>query len=82
MFGVWMLPSGAGGIKSSQVDFVEYYSWNGASGLDCPDQPKTEVTFGFPTSSASGVSDTTGKPYDYSDGNGSFTFPPQHYCAV
>lgn len=77
-----MLPAGAGEINSSQVDFVEYYPWNGVSGLDCPDQPKAEATFAFLTSSASGVSDTTSKPYEYSDGNGCFTFPSQHYSAV
>lgn len=90
VIGTWTLPAGAGKIKPSQVGFVEYYPWNGPSGPDCPNQPKTEVTFGFPTSSTPGVSGTIGTPYDYGDCKGSFTFSPKkvgsswdiHYGAV
>lgn len=76
VIGVWTLPAGAGGIQSSQVGFVEYYPWNGPNGTDCPNQPKTEITFGFPTSTVSGAVGTISKPYDYGDCKGSFAFNP------
>lgn len=65
--GTYTLPSGAGGIKSSQVGFVEYYPWNSGS-HQCSDLPKTEVTMYDPTSNTSGAgSGTMGKPYEYGD---------------
>ncbi|PNY27178.1 Uncharacterized protein TCAP_02892 [Tolypocladium capitatum] len=54
VIGEWTLPSNAGGIKSSQVGFVEYFPWNSGS-HDCGNLPKTEVTFGKPTSKTAGA---------------------------
>lgn len=64
--GSYTLPSGAGGIEGSQVGFVEYYPWNSAASHSCGDLPKTEVTFGNPTTSA-GNSGSVDKPYEYGD---------------
>lgn len=77
VIGEWTLPAGAGKIQPSQVGFVEYYPWNRPEGPDCPNQPKTEVVFGFPTSTVPGVTGTISKPYDYGDCKGAFTFAPQ-----
>ena len=72
--GSWTLPSGAGGIKSSQVGFVEYYPWNSGT-HSCGDLPKVEVTFYNPTSETSGSgSGSVGKPYEYGDCVGEVDF--------
>lgn len=51
IIGEWTLPSGAGGLKSSQVGFIEYYPWNDGQDHGCETLPRTEVFFGFPSSS-------------------------------
>ncbi|KAK1224188.1 hypothetical protein PQX77_012928 [Marasmius sp. AFHP31] len=56
--GSWTLPSNAGGIKSSQVGFIEYYPWNDGKDHPCDTLPKTEVFFGTPTTK---TSDSTGQ---------------------
>ncbi|KAH8690639.1 hypothetical protein BGW36DRAFT_432432 [Talaromyces proteolyticus] len=63
--GSWSLPSGASGIKSSQVGFVEYYPWNSGT-HSCDQLPKTEVTFGIPTTTNSGAG-SLGSAYEYGD---------------
>lgn len=65
VIGEWTLPSEAGGIRSSQVGFVEYYPWN-SGGVRCKKLPKTEVTFGKPTSKTRGAgSGSLGDAYQY-----------------
>ncbi|KAF3386890.1 hypothetical protein F1880_001179 [Penicillium rolfsii] len=63
--GSYTLPSGTGGIKGSQVGFVEYYPWNAGSHA-CGDLPKTSVTFGAPISTT-GKSGSLDQPYEYGD---------------
>ncbi|KAJ5683458.1 hypothetical protein N7462_006623 [Penicillium macrosclerotiorum] len=70
--GSYTLPSGSGGIKGSQVGFVEYYPWNSGTHT-CDQLPKTSVTFGAPTTS-SGNSGSLGKPYEYGDCVGKVDF--------
>lgn len=73
--GEYTLPSDAGGIKGSQVGFVEYFPWNSKPNHDCGTLPKTEVTFYDPTSSSSGAA--TGvitKPYEYGECKGKVSF--------
>ncbi|GLI74641.1 hypothetical protein PoHVEF18_002885 [Penicillium ochrochloron] len=70
--GSYTLPSGSGGIKGSQVGFVEYYPWNSGT-HSCRGLPKTSVTFGAPTTS-SGNSGSLGKPYEYGDCVGQVDF--------
>ncbi|KAE8376584.1 hypothetical protein BDV26DRAFT_305534 [Aspergillus bertholletiae] len=72
--GEYTLPSGTGGIKESQVGFVEYYPWNSAGGHTCDSLPFTNATFGNPTSTESGVKGTVGKPYEYGDCVGKVQF--------
>lgn len=64
--GSYTLPAGSGGIQGSQVGFVEYYPWNSAASHSCSALPRTEVTFGNPTTSG-GESGSVGKPYEYGD---------------
>ncbi|OAQ71941.2 hypothetical protein VFPPC_00019 [Pochonia chlamydosporia 170] len=72
--GTYTLPSGAGGIQSSQGGFVEYYPWNSGS-HQCSELPKTEVTMYNPTSKTSGAgSGVIGKPYEYGDCVGKVAF--------
>lgn len=73
--GSYTLPSGAGGIKGSQVGFVEYYPWNTGS-HSCGDLPKTSVTFGAPTTS-SGNSGSLEKPSEFGDCVGKVDFSTQ-----
>lgn len=64
--GSYTLPSKAGGIKTSQVGFVEYFPLN--SGGSCDDQTYTNITFYPPTTKSAGLS--TGhldKPYRSGD---------------
>ncbi|KAE8412285.1 hypothetical protein BDV36DRAFT_288008 [Aspergillus pseudocaelatus] len=65
--GEYTLPSGTGGIKESQVGFVEYYPWNAVPEHTCDSLPYTNATFLNPTSSESGVTATVGRPYEYGD---------------
>lgn len=62
--GSWALPDGSGGIQGSQVGFVEYYPWNSGTHT-CGELPKTEVTFGVPSSS--GGTGSLGDAYEYGD---------------
>jgi hypothetical protein len=65
--GSWTLPSEAGGIKSSQQGFVEYYPWN-IGGAQCAQLPKTSVTMYDPSSKTSGAGEgRTEQPYEYGD---------------
>ncbi|KAG6006846.1 hypothetical protein E4U21_006653 [Claviceps maximensis] len=64
--GSFTLPSTAGGIKSSQLGFVEYYPWNQGGPYPCSSLPKTAVTMYKPSSKTPGAG--TGrikKPYEY-----------------
>ncbi len=64
--GSWKLPAGAGGIRSSQVGFVEYYRWNDGQNHPCNTLPKTHVFFGTPTTKTSGAGPgRLGTPYEY-----------------
>jgi hypothetical protein len=73
--GSYTLPSGAGGIKSSQVGFVEYYPWNAMPSHLCSSLPYTNVTFGAPTTSTPGAgSGQVHKPYEYGDCVGKVNF--------
>ncbi|KAJ6166792.1 hypothetical protein N7470_002239 [Penicillium chermesinum] len=47
--GAYTLPAGSGGLKGSQVGFVEYYPWNSGS-HSCGQLPATQVVFGNPVS--------------------------------
>ena len=58
--GTFTLPSGSGGIESSQVGFVEYYPWNSDPSLTCADIPATEGTFYPPTTGSSSSGAATG----------------------
>jgi hypothetical protein len=69
--GSYTLPSGSGGIQGSQVGFVEYYPWNSGSHT-CDQLPKTDVTFGVPTSS--GGTGELGDAYEYGDCVGQVDF--------
>jgi hypothetical protein len=73
--GTYTLPSGSGGIKGSQVGFVEYIPWNTGS-HSCGKLPKTSVTFGTPTTSSS-YSGSLGKPYEFGDCVGQVDFSTQ-----
>jgi hypothetical protein len=52
--GSWSLPSGATGIESSQLGFVEYVPWNSESHA-CDQLPKTDVIFGNPMTTNNGT---------------------------
>ncbi|KND87045.1 hypothetical protein TOPH_08317 [Tolypocladium ophioglossoides CBS 100239] len=74
IIGEWTLPSGALGIKSSQVGFVEFYPWN-AGPHKCKNLPKTQVTFGKPTSETGGTGPGfVGDAYEYGDCKGKVGF--------
>ncbi|RDA96165.1 hypothetical protein CP533_1676 [Ophiocordyceps camponoti-saundersi (nom. inval.)] len=51
--GEWTLPK-AGKIKSDHVGFVEYFPWNLES-HECHQLPRTEVSFGYPSSDTCGA---------------------------
>ncbi|KAJ5780728.1 hypothetical protein N7457_005888 [Penicillium paradoxum] len=60
--GSWTLSSGAQGIQSSQLGFIEYF----VGGVDeCGDLPKTQIFFGNPSSP--GLSGSMGEAYEYGD---------------
>ncbi|KAG6016681.1 hypothetical protein E4U54_000670 [Claviceps lovelessii] len=72
--GTFTLPSSAGGIRSSQVGFVEYYPWN-AGTHQCKDLPKTSVVMYNPFSSTPGAGvGRIQKPYEYGDCVGHVAF--------
>lgn len=64
--GSYTLPEDSAGIEGSQVGFVEYYPWNSVASHSCDELPKTEVTFGNPTTSG-GEQGSVEKPYEYGD---------------
>lgn len=64
--GSYTLPSGSQGIKGSQVGFIEYYNWNSEPSHSCGSLPKTEVTFGVPTTS-NGNAGSLQNAYEYGD---------------
>ncbi|KAJ6785045.1 hypothetical protein PWT90_11086 [Aphanocladium album] len=71
----YVLPAGAGGIRNSQVGFLEYFLANGNSNFKCSDQFKTEVSYYYPTSNTAGAG--TGKiprPYEYGSCKGEQDF--------
>ena len=68
-----MLPSGTGGLKGSQVGFVEYFPWNMGS-HPCSDLPYTKVTFGVPTTTTDGATGTIGDAYEIGDCVGKVDF--------
>ncbi|KAF7795911.1 hypothetical protein EIP86_007078 [Pleurotus ostreatoroseus] len=53
--GTWTLPAGAGGIKSNEGGFVEYYLWNDGQAHPCNTLPKTQAFFGVPTTTTAGA---------------------------
>ncbi|KAJ5103959.1 hypothetical protein N7532_004488 [Penicillium argentinense] len=69
--GSYTLPGGSGGIKDSQLGFVEYYPWNSGS-HSCGDLPKTNVTFGVPTTT--GGEGSLENAYEYGDCVGKVDF--------
>lgn len=71
--GAYTLPEGAGGIKDSQLGFVEYYPWNSGSHT-CDELPYTNASFAAPTSSVSGTEGTVSKVYEYGDCDGKVNF--------
>lgn len=72
--GTYTLPAGAGGIKSSQAGFVEYYPWNSGT-HSCGDLPKAGVTMYYPTTTTSGAgTGTIAKPYENGDCVGPVAF--------
>ncbi|TWU76155.1 hypothetical protein ED733_001448 [Metarhizium rileyi] len=71
--GAWTLPSDAGNIRTSHDGFVEYYNWNSIHGskTDCPNQPRTDVTFYNPSSTTGGALDgQLRQPEEFGDCNG------------
>ncbi|KAL4242519.1 hypothetical protein ABKN59_011774 [Abortiporus biennis] len=73
--GSWALPSrGIGGIKSSQVGFIEYYPWNDGMNHSCDTLPKTSVFFGVPTTTAFGAIPTLLNGYEYGNCAGEVNF--------
>ncbi|KAG6152109.1 hypothetical protein E4U37_004177 [Claviceps purpurea] len=76
--GSWTLPSTAGGIKSSQVGFVEYYPWNSQPSHQCRNLPRTAVTMFDPYSKTPGAgTGRINKPYEYGDCVGKVAFSTQ-----
>ncbi|KHN93931.1 uncharacterized protein MAM_08186 [Metarhizium album ARSEF 1941] len=53
--GTYTLPSGAGGIKSSQSGFVEYFPWNGGGAPNCAELPKFKADMYQPQSKTCGA---------------------------
>ncbi|KAG6077573.1 hypothetical protein E4U16_002177 [Claviceps sp. LM84 group G4] len=77
--GSWTLPSAAGGIKSNQRGFVEYYPWNSRRhGHECRDLPRTAVTMFDPYSKTPGAgTGRINKPYESGDCLGKVAFSTQ-----
>ncbi|KJZ70082.1 hypothetical protein HIM_10522 [Hirsutella minnesotensis 3608] len=55
VIGEYTLPAGSGKILNGDGGFVEYYPWNGEDGHPCDTLPRTEVTFGDPSSQTEGA---------------------------
>ncbi|KAI0792928.1 hypothetical protein C8Q75DRAFT_804635 [Abortiporus biennis] len=72
--GSWTLPSNMGGIKSSQVGFIEYYLWNDGKNHPCNTLPKTSVFFGIPTTMTLGAIPSLGNAYEYGNCVGQVNF--------
>lgn len=69
--GKYTLPAEAGGIESSNLGFIEYFLFNAENDGGCAKLPRTEVTFGPPTTNSTGIgtkrTGTLSKPYPYGD---------------
>ncbi|KKK16877.1 hypothetical protein AOCH_005739 [Aspergillus ochraceoroseus] len=73
--GEYTLPAGAGGIKSTQVGFIEYYPWNSVPSHSCGSLPYTNVTFLDPFTLTVGAGEgRVDKPYEYGDCVGKANF--------
>ncbi|KAJ7142693.1 hypothetical protein C8R44DRAFT_866006 [Mycena epipterygia] len=73
--GSYTLPSGAGGILSSQVGFVEWYPWNGGEPPNhCARLPYQQTIFGNPTTTNAGSVGTQDLAYEYGDCVGQVAF--------
>lgn len=55
VIGEWTLPPGAGKLENGQEGFMEYYLWNDTPTHTCTSLPKTEATYGDPTSRTPGA---------------------------
>ncbi|KAK7039669.1 hypothetical protein R3P38DRAFT_2901267 [Favolaschia claudopus] len=76
--GSYKLPSGVGGITSSQVGFVEWYPWNGGEPADhCAKLPYQKTFFGDPTTTHWWSKGTVDLPYEYGDCVGQVDFSAQ-----
>ena len=69
-----MLLSGTGGIKGSQLGFIEYYLWNDGKNHSCSILPYTLMGFRVPTTTMSGVTGSLGNAYEYRKCVGNVTF--------
>lgn len=66
VIGEFVQPAGAGGIKKSQVGFLEYFLANGNPSFQCSDPFKTQVSYYYPTSNTAGAgTGSIPKPYEY-----------------
>jgi hypothetical protein len=72
--GSWTLPVGTGGIKGSQVGFIEYCLWNDGKNHPCSTLPFTSMTFGVPTTTMSGATGSLGDAYEYGNCVGQVAF--------
>jgi hypothetical protein len=72
--GSWTLPDGAGGIKGSQVGFIEYYPWNDGQNHLCSTLPFVSMDFGAPTTTMSGATGSLGDAYEYGNCVGQVAF--------
>ncbi|KAK7048811.1 beta-glucan synthesis-associated [Favolaschia claudopus] len=76
--GSYKLPSGVGGITSSQVGFVEWYPWNGGEPPDhCAKLPYQKTFFGDPTTTHRESKGTVDLPYEVGDCQGQVDFSAQ-----
>ncbi|KAJ7470226.1 hypothetical protein B0H11DRAFT_1010212 [Mycena galericulata] len=73
--GSYGLPASAGGIKGSQVGFVEWYPWNGGEPPNhCARLPYQKTIFGNPSTTHAGSVGTEGLAYEYGDCVGDVAF--------
>ncbi|KAJ7488302.1 hypothetical protein FB451DRAFT_1226964 [Mycena latifolia] len=73
--GSYTLPAGAGGIKSSQAGFVEWYPWNGGEPPNhCARLPYQKTIFGTPRTNHTGSVGTQSLSYEYGDCVGQVAF--------
>ena len=75
--GTWTLPSGTGGIKGSQVGFIEYYLWNDGQNHPCSTLPYTSMGFGVPTTTTGGAIGSLGNAFEYGNCVGKVAFKSQ-----